>query len=340
MLLAAGLDHRQHRFDETVAGCALRSERELPPYHRMTQRTLARIVRRLDPFVSKTSTTTGDAGTRSPAVDHGQFPDLMPKRFRVASRELRPAAAAFGRFQRLHVVGCGRACGCCELGGSEEFWVFSASSSFKLVSIRPSNIFTKARTAGVISASRSGGIVMDLMFEDDIVHVVLENRVHVQINSSHKTPPGRERLWKPKRLADAITPLDSPSQNLDGLRSEQEFTVLLCLIPAIKNETVLQLAFTLGNLRQILRMWVWRIKKMWSSSRVPSSAPLKPQFSPSNSSNRSRGVAYLLSSSSSSGRYTATFMWSILVRSSCMSLTLVFKSSKSSGFRQLNSLLR
>ena len=50
-LLAAGFDHRQHRLDETAAGGALRSERQLPPDHRMTQRTLARVVRRFDPFV-------------------------------------------------------------------------------------------------------------------------------------------------------------------------------------------------------------------------------------------------------------------------------------------------
>ena len=52
-LLAAGFDHRQHRLDEAAAGGALRPERELPPNHRMTQRPLARVVRRLDPFVTQ-----------------------------------------------------------------------------------------------------------------------------------------------------------------------------------------------------------------------------------------------------------------------------------------------
>ena len=37
-------------------------------------------------------------------LDLGQFPHLMPQRLRVAARELRPAAAALGRPQRLHVV--------------------------------------------------------------------------------------------------------------------------------------------------------------------------------------------------------------------------------------------
>ena len=51
-LLAAGFDHRQHRLHKTAAARALRPKRELPPDHRMTQRPLARIVRRLDPFVT------------------------------------------------------------------------------------------------------------------------------------------------------------------------------------------------------------------------------------------------------------------------------------------------
>jgi RimJ/RimL family protein N-acetyltransferase len=47
-LLAARFDHRQHRLDKTAATGALGSKRQLPPDHRVTQRTLARIVRRLD----------------------------------------------------------------------------------------------------------------------------------------------------------------------------------------------------------------------------------------------------------------------------------------------------
>jgi hypothetical protein len=61
------------------------------------------------------------------------------------------------------------------------------ASSF---AIRSSNSLTKARTAGVISASSSGGLVIDLMCEDDIIHVVLENPIYVQINLPQKTPPG------------------------------------------------------------------------------------------------------------------------------------------------------
>src|ERR1035437_7078428 len=51
MLLATALDHRQHRLHEATAAGALRSERQFPPYHRMTQRTFARVVRRLDSFM-------------------------------------------------------------------------------------------------------------------------------------------------------------------------------------------------------------------------------------------------------------------------------------------------
>ena len=39
-LLVARFDYRQHRLDKTAAGGALRPKRQLPPYHRMTQRML------------------------------------------------------------------------------------------------------------------------------------------------------------------------------------------------------------------------------------------------------------------------------------------------------------
>ena len=177
-------------------------------------------------------------GTRQPMplifghdrLDLGEFPDLMPQRFRVAARELRAATSALGRSQRLHVValvrlesavvrvshgraarhvsfwifafgGCGRLCGCCVLGGSEEFWgvlpfTCRSNSSIRASSfaIRSRSNPTKPRTAGVISASSSDGIVMDSIFKDDMVYVVLENGVHVQINLPKKRPPGCERL--------------------------------------------------------------------------------------------------------------------------------------------------
>ena len=63
-LLAAGLDHRQHRLDEPAAAGALCPKRELPPDYRMTQRPLARIVRRLDPFVTQ-ETSTATRGVRT-----------------------------------------------------------------------------------------------------------------------------------------------------------------------------------------------------------------------------------------------------------------------------------
>src|SRR5271169_649428 len=50
-LLTAGFDYRQHRLDKATAGDALRSKRQLPPNHRVTQRTLTRVVRRFDPFI-------------------------------------------------------------------------------------------------------------------------------------------------------------------------------------------------------------------------------------------------------------------------------------------------
>jgi len=50
-LLAAGFNHRQHRLDEAATACTLRPKRQLPPYHRMTQRSFASVVCRLDPFM-------------------------------------------------------------------------------------------------------------------------------------------------------------------------------------------------------------------------------------------------------------------------------------------------
>src|ERR1035438_2165397 len=53
MLLAAGFHHRQHRLDETAAAGALGPKGKFPPDYRMTQRSLARIVRPFDPFVTQ-----------------------------------------------------------------------------------------------------------------------------------------------------------------------------------------------------------------------------------------------------------------------------------------------
>ena len=49
VLLAARFDHAQQTFHEPAPRCALRSERQLPPNHRVTQRPLRRIVRRRHP---------------------------------------------------------------------------------------------------------------------------------------------------------------------------------------------------------------------------------------------------------------------------------------------------
>ena len=51
-LLAAGFDDGQHRFQETAAAGALRSEGELAPDDGVTQRAFARVVRRLDTFLA------------------------------------------------------------------------------------------------------------------------------------------------------------------------------------------------------------------------------------------------------------------------------------------------
>ena len=53
MLLAAGFHDRQHRLDEPAAAGTLGPEGKFSPNHRMTQRSLARIVRRFDPFVAQ-----------------------------------------------------------------------------------------------------------------------------------------------------------------------------------------------------------------------------------------------------------------------------------------------
>jgi len=50
-LLTASLEHRERRLDEATATGALRPKGKLPPDHRMTQRALARVVRRFDPLV-------------------------------------------------------------------------------------------------------------------------------------------------------------------------------------------------------------------------------------------------------------------------------------------------
>ncbi len=50
-LLTTTLNHRQHRLDKSTAPYALSSKRQLPPNYRVTQRTLARVVRRLNTFM-------------------------------------------------------------------------------------------------------------------------------------------------------------------------------------------------------------------------------------------------------------------------------------------------
>ena len=75
------------------------------------------------------------------------------------------------------------------LGGNEEFCGvnLAMASSFP---IRSSSDSTKARTAGVISASSSGGIVNGLFSADDMIHVVPKNPFHVQISLPKNVPQG------------------------------------------------------------------------------------------------------------------------------------------------------
>ena len=74
----------------------------------------------------------------------------------------------------------GLACGCWVLGGRDEFCgvMPTLASSFPM---RSSSDSTKARTAGVISASSSRGIASGPGLADDIMYVVPENVFHVQI---------------------------------------------------------------------------------------------------------------------------------------------------------------
>ena len=50
VLLAASFNGGEHRLHEPAPGRALCAKRELPPNHRVTQRALAGVVGRLDPF--------------------------------------------------------------------------------------------------------------------------------------------------------------------------------------------------------------------------------------------------------------------------------------------------
>ena len=52
-LLATGFDHREHRLYKAAAAGALGAEGEFPPDHRMTQCLFARVVGRLNPFLSQ-----------------------------------------------------------------------------------------------------------------------------------------------------------------------------------------------------------------------------------------------------------------------------------------------
>ena len=192
-LLATGFDHREHRLYKAAAAGALGAEGEFPPDHRMTQCLFARIVGRLDVVLVQKSPQPVAMADKFPT--HSLKPAVAALRsaqqqaFHAAADRSHPtdqgragdrAVAVVGPMgepsfcRRTQVVsprflfdllfcGAGLAWGCCVLGGNEEFCgVFrprsSSSTRASSFAIRASNISTKARTAGVISASSSGGI--------------------------------------------------------------------------------------------------------------------------------------------------------------------------------------
>ncbi|MFH1269219.1 MAG: hypothetical protein ABIK89_26110, partial [Planctomycetota bacterium] len=67
----------------------------------------------------------------------------------------------------------------------------------------PGSNSTNARTAGVISASSAGGIASGFALADDMVHVVLENALHVQINFAKEATQGASDYVQLCRLAES-----------------------------------------------------------------------------------------------------------------------------------------
>ena len=88
VLLAAGFHHRQHGLDEATAAGALGPKGKLSPTHRMTQRPLPGIVRRLDPFVTQ---------------EHPQ-PGAMLVQFPACAARIGVTALGAAQQQTLHVA--------------------------------------------------------------------------------------------------------------------------------------------------------------------------------------------------------------------------------------------
>jgi hypothetical protein len=112
-------------------------------------------------------------------LDVGQFPDLVTQGFRVAAGQPLAAPSAFRRLQPLHVVTLvggdqgtlvfrmprlpaafllrfaplsgGLACGCCVLGGSEEFSGVLPCPCRSSSSTRASNSAILAKSARIIA---------------------------------------------------------------------------------------------------------------------------------------------------------------------------------------------
>ncbi|MGQ9763255.1 MAG: hypothetical protein ACUVQH_15240 [Thermogutta sp.] len=63
MLLTARFDHREHGFHQVAVRSALRAEGQLPPDHRVSQRTLTRIVSALSQLKSGISSSTVSPGS-------------------------------------------------------------------------------------------------------------------------------------------------------------------------------------------------------------------------------------------------------------------------------------
>jgi hypothetical protein len=141
---------------------------------------------------------------------------IAMRRLRIAAQELRPKAPALGGPQRLHVVTLrggneGRSCFSWRGARRVSFWTCVSAAAAERVdaagseaaggvcgfkvslalspAVSSSGAGTRVRTAGVISASSSGGIVSRLGLAGDMTHVVFENRDYVELSFAETRVP-------------------------------------------------------------------------------------------------------------------------------------------------------
>ena len=142
-------------------------------------------------------------GTRQPMtlvlghlpLDHGQFPDLMPQRFRVVSRELRSAASAFDRFQRSHIVAL--------VGGNQRSLVFLVAGLPATFLLRLA--FRRLRPGvRMLRTGRQRGVLRRLPSAFEFFHAVFKLPDPVQ-QHLHEGPNGRRHLgFKVGRNRDGL----------------------------------------------------------------------------------------------------------------------------------------